>query len=295
MTKKIRVLLVGGTSFLGKNILKQLEKNASLEVRSTTRKSGDKNSNIFLDLAQDNDYLKLLKAEFFDIILWVVGIKDVKWCETNRVLAKKINFDSLVECYEQFESLPVSERPKFIFISSDYVFDGKAAPYTTASEKNPKTYYGQLKSLAEDFLAQKNGRDVAVRTSALCGPDGVFFNWLLSELRQNKSLSLFSNSFLTPTSVDYFSRVIEDLIFDLEAGKASNKILHICGDRRYSRLELALELKKSFPAELIAQVVGEQAVDHLSQDLSLVSSYNGSQGPHRYRDLVHEVKECIKL
>ncbi len=294
MTKITNVLVIGGNSFLGKNILKQLRKNMGFNVQFTSRAPSSDGSALFLDLSLENDYLPLLKEKYFDVILWVAGIKDVKWCEANQTLAKKINYDSLVDCYGQIQSLPEKMRPKVIFISSDYVFDGLVGQYQPQSEKNPKTYYGRLKSMAEDFLMRQQGQDVAVRTSSLCGQGGVFFNWLLSELSQPKKLSLFANSFLTPTSVGYFSRVIEDLILEVVSGRRGNKILHICGDLRYSRVELAIKLKSSFPTELIAEVRGEDAAGHLSQDLSLVSSYGGSQGPHSYNDLVKEAQECIK-
>jgi len=292
MNKQINVLLVGGTSFLGQHILQQLKICSDLRVQFTSRQQTMEPS-IYLDLSLENDYLTLFERFHFDIVLWVSAIKDVQWCENNKALAKKINHDSLLRCYEQLHQ--IEKFPKFIFISSDYVFDGVTGHYTVASAKNPGTYYGQLKSLSEAFLLEQKQQDVIVRTSSLCGKESVFLTWLVTQLQESKEVSLFDNSYLTPTSVTYFSKVLQDLIFELNSKTLNNKILHICGDQRYSRIEFALAVKAAFSSVLKADVKGEHAVGHLGQDVSLVSSYLGQQKPHTISHLMDEVKECIKL
>ena len=39
-----------------------------------------------------------------------------------------------------------------LFISSDYVFDGKEPPFGTESPMNPSTIYGQLKRDSEEAV-----------------------------------------------------------------------------------------------------------------------------------------------
>ena len=64
---------------------------------------------------------------------------------------------------------------KVIYPSTDYVFDGTAAPYGESDDTNPINAYGRTKLGGERATALVNGRSFIVRTSWLFGPHGGNF------------------------------------------------------------------------------------------------------------------------
>jgi len=54
---------------------------------------------------------------------------------------------------------------KLIFISTDYVFNGKNGNYKEDDKKNPINYYASTKSIAEDYIIENSNNYLIMRTS----------------------------------------------------------------------------------------------------------------------------------
>ena len=71
-------------------------------------------------------------------------------CEENPEEAFRLNVAPTAHFCELLpESVPL------LFVSSDYVFDGGAAPYREEDERHPVNEYGRLKVEAEDLVLQQ--------------------------------------------------------------------------------------------------------------------------------------------
>ena len=96
-------------------------------------------------------------------------------------------------------------KPFFIYISTDYVFEGKKGSYNFLSNCKPLSKYGISKYNGEKLLLQLfNNRALIIRSSALMIENRGFFGWLLSNLKEKKQMEIFTNVNFTPTSSNKF-------------------------------------------------------------------------------------------
>lgn len=284
-----RVLIVGGDSFIGQHLKSQFKTINSAQVISTSRRKSVVESNpevLFVDLAQETDWLAIQDKHRFDCVYWVSQIKDVKWCEDNPDRAFKVNLHSIESALNGFERS--KKNPQFIFLSSDYVFDGTSGMYKATDEVNPTQLYGQLKVKVEQLLVESKLVTRSVRTSAVFGKNGVFFDWVVSTLKKSETMDSFGNSYFTPTSVSYLCRVLVDLGFDTTL-KEQHSILHVCGDQRYSRYDFVKKICESW-SECKAQVGLKNNPAYEKFDLSLIGNYFGLNRVHSWNDIMTEVK-----
>jgi len=107
---------------------------------------------------------------------------------------------------------------KFMFFSTDYVFDGtKEGYYTPDDERNPLSVYGKSKALAEAYIEQNLSDYYIVRISWAFGLNGHNFIKTMLKLAQTKTqLDIVSDQVGTPT---YTKDVVPLVIDILKSGK----------------------------------------------------------------------------
>src|SRR5882762_10247568 len=106
---------------------------------------------------------------------WIVlaaAYTDVDGCENNPNLAFAVNRDGAANVAEAAKKAGA----KLLFLSSDYVFDGKkTSPYETEDPRRPQSVYGRTKAEAEVRLLELAPECCVVRTSWLFGAGGKCF------------------------------------------------------------------------------------------------------------------------
>jgi dTDP-4-dehydrorhamnose reductase len=118
-----------------------------------------------------------------DWIVLAAAYTDVDGCESNRDLAFAVNRDGAVNVAEAAKSIGA----RLIFLSSDYVFDGKkSSPYETADALNPQSIYGRSKAEAEVRLLDLLPECCIARTSWLFGSGGKCFPDTILKLAANR-------------------------------------------------------------------------------------------------------------
>ena len=107
-----------------------------------------------------------------DWIVLAAAYTDVDGCESNREMAFAVNRDGAVNVAEAAKRA----GPRLLFLSSDYVFDGKkTSPYEIGDARNPQSVYGRSKAEAEVRLLEVMPQCCIVRTSWLFGIGGKCF------------------------------------------------------------------------------------------------------------------------
>lgn len=132
---------------------------------------------------------------------------------------------------------------RFIYLSTDQVFDGTAAPYTETSTPCPINPYGKAKAQAEDLVRSLNPQATIVRTSLLYDlrkPDRQTSR-LIQAISQEESFRLFVDEWRSPIWVENLADVLLEL-----ATQEAPAILHIGGTERLNRWELGMELLEHF-------------------------------------------------
>ncbi|KAG8763737.1 hypothetical protein FRC11_013192 [Ceratobasidium sp. 423] len=150
--------------------------------------------------------------------------------------------------------LSSSEEHPFtlIYISTDYVFDGTAAPYGVDAKPNPVNLYGETKLAGEravlgnDYQG-KPGQRVVLRVPVLYGPAPKN-----SDSAINILVDIVNDQSGKPYTVDHYATRyptntldIADFLVRLTASKKSwPPILHYSGTEPYTKYEICLVLAK---------------------------------------------------
>lgn len=103
---------------------------------------------------------------------------------------------------------------KLVYISTDYVFDGKAQdPYEIDELTNPQTIYGLTKLAGELAIKQYHSRYFIVRTSWVFGRYGQnFVKTMLTLAKQHQSLNVVNDQMGSPTYTYDLAHFLYELI-----------------------------------------------------------------------------------
>ena len=131
-----------------------------------------------------------------------------------------------------------------IYISTDYVFDGRDGPYNEEAKPNPISHYGETKLYGEEEIIMADyPTDVIVRTTVLYGGNEPDFVTSIIDKLKTQSIFKVTGSILgSPT---YIPHLGEGLIA-LTRLKSPPRILNIAGRDVISRWVFACKIAKHF-------------------------------------------------
>jgi len=123
---------------------------------------------------------------------------------------------------------------RFVFFSTDLVFDGRAGSYGEDAPTGPLSSYGTMKRDAEALVAAEHPAALIIRTSILVGESGVLLRpaYECDAMVRGQSVDLYRDEWRSPVHVDDVARAAWELCMLDVAG-----IYHVAGTR-LSRLEL---------------------------------------------------------
>lgn len=135
----------------------------------------------------------------------------------------------------------------FVYLSTDYVFDGRQGPYREEDTPHPLNVYGAHKLEAEQYLTEQIPQALILRVTNVYGNEvrgKNFVSRILSQCKEGKSLHLRLpyDQYVSPTNAWDIARAMHLLIRDGREG-----IFHLGGTDYMNRVELALSILKHFP------------------------------------------------
>jgi dTDP-4-dehydrorhamnose reductase len=194
-----------------------------------------------------------------------------------------------VEATAALAELCADMGSRFIYVSTDMVFDGESGPYTETATTEPGTFYGRTK-LEGECYALTNARSLVARMPLMYGLPEVsreptFFESMLRSLRSGEPIKLFEDEFRTPLWLEDAARALLELS-DVEL----TGVLHVAGPERLSRLQMGQLLAAAVgcsDAPLVAARRSDLAgPEPRPRDLSLdCSRYVAHFGAHPGRDM----------
>jgi dTDP-4-dehydrorhamnose reductase len=157
----MRVAIFGATGMLGKALLRQWRDDEIVPLGSAQA-----------DIRNPDQVQRAIEQAKPDWIVLAAAYTDVDGCEINPTLASAVNTHGAMNVAKA----AALAGSKLVFISTDYVFDGKnTSPYETNDARNPINEYGRSKADAEEKVAEILPDCCIVRTSWLFGPGGKCF------------------------------------------------------------------------------------------------------------------------
>ena len=157
-------------------------------------------------------------------------------CEADHWQAWKTNVEGTVIVLTNAEE----HHCFFVFLSTDFIFDGERGMYSEQDLPNPVNYYGQTKLEAEEAVRELASNYAIVRTVLVYGkPTGGRGNLLSvvrDKLQQGESYAVFNDQVRTPTYVEDLASAIITIIEKKAAGT-----WHISGDTTLTPYEMAIQ------------------------------------------------------
>ncbi len=256
--QQLRLMVVGAEGGLGTVVREIAANETDWSVIEITR---DRARRIAEETAFDSGSRSAWRALFEapewrpDVVINAAAITNVDWCETNRTEAWRNN----VTLVENIVGECKRHGSRLIQISSDYVFDGNAGPYTEAATPNPLNYYGKTKLAAENACIGGELNMAIVRTMWLYGEHRrgkpSFVTWLLDTLMAGTPARVVTDEIGNPTYLDDLAYAIIKII-----DREGTGILNIAGPNLMSRWDFAQAVVRTFdlnPELLIPVTSGE--------------------------------------
>ena len=185
-----------------------------------------------------------------EILIHSWAMCDLDLCEQMPEMAEKVNVEgtlNILKAAAQIKSLK-----RFVYISTDHVFDGEAGDYTEEDTPRPKHVYGRTK-LAAEKLVRDSGfpwqilRPGLVIGDSLQGRKGPR-DFLLTRIRAGKPTHYFTDEWRTPIPAPEMASRVVAIACSEETG-----VFHVAGREVFSRYDLArkIALENGFSTEQV--------------------------------------------
>lgn len=192
----------------------------------------------YLDITNQEQVKTALAQTDYDIFLHLAAYTHVDKAEQEKDAAYKLNVDATRYLYETVNG----QKKQFVYMSTDFVFDGIQPPYTEESTPNPVSVYGKTKFLGEEIV-KDNAMiiRIAYPYRAAFEPKKDFVRSLKYYLEQGNTLTMVKDSTFTPTFIDDIAYGLQYLLTNF-----SNEIFHLVGTQTLSPYESALMIAENF-------------------------------------------------
>src|SRR5579864_7193799 len=220
----MRVMILGASGLLGKALMREWTEDEVVGLGSRD-----------VDIRDVDKVRELVENTRPEWIVLAAAYTNVDDCETHPDLAFSVNRDGAVNVAKAAKRT----GSKLLFLSSDYVFDGKnTSPYETEDARNPQSVYGRAKAEAEVRLLEVLPECCIARTSWLFGIGGRSFPDTILRLAANRpALDVVNDQRGCPTySVDLARAIIQ------LCSKDASGIVHVTNAGACSWFEFAQEI-----------------------------------------------------
>ncbi|MCB0751843.1 MAG: SDR family oxidoreductase, partial [Ignavibacteriae bacterium] len=243
MIKK-RILLIGSNGMLGQCVVENLRNRNDIELTLASAEDTSFFDNISyskLDISNKKEVKKIVLDFYPDYIINVAAYTNVDKCESEKELAWNINVNGV----EYLAKYSVPSNAHLIHISTDYVFDGLAGPYSENDLPNPISYYGRSKLAGENVIKKFDIKSTILRTNVLFGPTKFgrpdFVKWVFNSLSENKNIRIVTDQINNPTYIEDLAQAIITICDSEKTG-----LFNIGGAELLNRFEFTKEIAEYF-------------------------------------------------
>lgn len=246
MTKKL--LIIGGDSILGSRLSAYFKKN-NIKHSKTSRKKNSKS--IFLDLANIHNQKNIIERiiNSFDIIIYCVSITSINECQKDPINSYFINVKQTLLLFSL-----IKKNIKVFYMSTSSVFDGHKKQCIETDSHLPLNMYGIQKTNIEKKILNKKNFTIIRISKVLSKNIIILMDWK-AKINNNDIIFAYTNRFINPVSIQYFTKIIEHIIFR----SRNKKIIHISNNKNISRYEFACSWFKhnNYNMKLLKPVLSE--------------------------------------
>ena len=239
MDKKI--LITGITGMLGTAVYSYFLQKEGNKIFGVSRQQNYSLPEVEMlqgDLAS-NEFINTFKDISFDYIIHCSAEVNVNLCETDREHAYKSNVEAIKNLVSKVNA------KKYLYISTDSVFDGQTGNYTEESITNPLNYYAKTKLLGEAAVKEYAENHYILRTNIFGFNNTMkksLFEWAYTELKEERTINGFNNMYFNPMYVGQLTLFIDKLL----ASNADFGTYNVGIDEKISKYDFLLKIAQSF-------------------------------------------------
>jgi dTDP-4-dehydrorhamnose reductase len=261
-----RLLIIGASGLVGSRLSKLAENR--YEVFGTYFTHPMTGPNLFpLDTRDRPSVVKLIEKVKPAFVVDTHSLNNVDYCEVHRDEAWDTNVGgsrNVAEAAKQFGS-------KYVFLSTDYVFDGRKLKYTEKDKPHPLCYFAMTRVVTEQMLEAFDMNYLVARTAVVYGMGGLnkvsFAVWLINKLRAGETVTIVNDQKNNPTFAD---NLVAQLLALYE--KDATGLFHITGSQCISRFDFSKEIAREF--ELDSELIKPITTPELHQTAPRAATVN---------------------
>ena len=222
------VLVVGASGLMGTHLAAAFDDVRPVVRTALTQAAADMQR---FDLQDASESQRLVAEQQPVAVVCAAAFANVERCELEPDATRAVNVAGTLALADAARAAGAT----FVFLSSEYVFDGEAGPYAEDAPVSPINEYGRQKVAVEAALAERAEDWIVARVSCVYGHEARRRNFLYQlrdAARAGRELAVPSDQIGTPTEASNAAGVIRERWSVGERG-----IFHVAGADRLIRSE----------------------------------------------------------
>ncbi|PAV07020.1 dTDP-4-dehydrorhamnose reductase [Methanosphaera cuniculi] len=248
----MKFFITGGSGLLGERLATVADPDDELILSHNSNKTPD---TVKCDITNHDETYEAIMKYDPDVIIHAAAMTNVDLCEDEIDQAYKINADAT----GNLAKIADENNMKIIYVSTDFVFDGKKGNYKEDDATNPLGIYAKSKYDGEVQLKQNTDNYAIGRVSVLYGwhQRSNFTTWVIDELRKGNSINIVTDQINSPTYADNAAEALFKLAKSDKTG-----VYHTAGNDLISRYDFTLKIAEAFnlDSDLINPITSDKFV-----------------------------------
>jgi len=237
MADKRKILIVGASGLVGGCLLDYFGTRA---VGTAHANLSARAGLIHCDVTDAEQAKTVVARSGADVVVHTAAYTHVDGCELNPSLSQAVNVEGTRNVARACREAGL----RYLFVSTDYVFDGESGPHRIGESLAPLNVYGRHKAEAEQIVCETVDDHAIVRACNLYGwqPGGRNFVMAVYELGiSGKPMRVPVDQFGSPTLAEDMTHAVEVLASCDQTG-----VFHFAGPDYLDRLEWATKAAEVF-------------------------------------------------
>jgi dTDP-4-dehydrorhamnose reductase len=251
-----RFLITGGSGLLGCNLALTLSERIDIVATYFQHPLYFENVEMIkMDIANAKETYEAIEKYKPNVLIHCAGETRVDYCEDHPDEAFRINVKGTENLVRAVSLL----KAKFVYISTDSIFDGLQGMYAEEGIPNPINAYAKTKLTGEEVVQKFANDYLIVRTNIYGWNPGTKLSlaeWVLRRLEKGHMVPSFSDIYFSPILTTDLAEILAEMIISDLGG-----LYHVASSERCSKFDFARMICRVFEKNdgLVQEAFSEEA------------------------------------